>query len=403
MSLTARISFTALATVALAAACTNADGPEDVGPGPGAAGGRVIGYFPAWSVYARDYHVDEIPADRLTHINYAFLNIADGECVLGDSYADIDKFYPGDSWDAGAVRGSFHQLQLLKERHPHLKVLLSIGGWTWSSAFSDVAATAAAREKFARSCADLMETYGFDGLDVDWEYPGGGGLYPGRPEDTTNFTALLAAMRAELDRRGTYLLTIAAPAGASLIASIEVDQIHASLDWVNVMSYDFHGGWERTTNFNAALAPVPGDPSASASTSNVLSSLDAWLDGGTPPDKLVAGVPFYGRGWSGVGAAGDGLFQPATGVPMGTWEAGIFDWHDLAANYIPRMQRHWSDDAAAPWLHDPATGVMISYDDATSIAAKVAQVRARGLGGVMFWELSGDDAEHTLLEAVVSP
>lgn len=361
----------------------------DDDPGSGTpADRRVVGYFPAWAVYGRDYHVNEIPAQLLTHLNYAFVNIsADGECVLGDAYADIDKFYPGDSWDAGALRGNFHQLQLLKAAHPHLRTLLSIGGWTWSTHFSDLALTPEGRSKFAASCAALMEQYDFDGLDVDWEYPGGGGLAPGRPEDTANFTALLAAMRAELDRRGDYLLTIAAPAGAAKIAAIEVGQIHQHLDWINVMTYDFHGSWDATTGFNAGLTDVSG-------------AVDLWLDGGTPPDKLVVGVPFYGRGWSGVGAAQNGLGQPATGASPGTWEAGVLDWHDLAANYLPRLDRHWSAEAQVPWLYDPAAGVMITYDDPESLTAKVALVRDRALGGIMFWELSGDDAERTLLTTV---
>jgi chitinase len=374
------------------------DGAGDDGSsGGGTSLGRVIGYYPAWAVYARDYHVPEIPADLLTHINYAFLNISEqGDCILGDSYADIDRFYEGDTWDAGALRGSFHQLQLLKEAHPHVKTLLSIGGWTWSSQFSSVAASAEKRARFATSCADIMEEYSFDGLDVDWEYPGGGGLYPGTPEDTENFTLLLADMRAELDARGDYLLTIAAPAGLARIAAIQVDRIHEHLDWINVMTYDFHGSWEPMTGFNAPLASAPGDPTPDF---NVGVAIGAWLDGGTPPDKLTMGVPFYGRGWAGV-TGEDGLFQAATGASTGTYEAGVLDWHDIAANYLPTMKRHFSAEARVPWLHDPATGVMISYDDPESLAAKVDAVKAQGLGGVMFWELAGDDAESTLLQTL---
>jgi chitinase len=374
---------------------------DDGGGGDGGGGasvGRAIGYYPAWAVYARDYHVPEIPAHLLTHLNYAFVNINEqGECVLGDSYADIDKFYEGDSWDQGALRGNFHQLQLLKEAHPHLKTLLSIGGWTWSSQFSAVAASAEKRARFAASCADMMEQYGFDGLDVDWEYPGGGGLYPGTPEDTENFTLLLADMRAELDARGDYLLTIAAPAGPARIAAIQVDRIHEHLDWINVMTYDFHGTWETTTGFNAPLASAPGDPTPELS---VTAALATWLDGGTPPDKLTMGVPFYGRAWAGVQDEQAGLFQPATGAATGTYEAGVLDWHDIAANYLPTMERHFSPEAQVPWLYDADTGVMITYDDPESLTAKVDWVVGNSLGGVMFWELSGDDAESTLLQTV---
>ena len=373
-------------------------GGGDGGEGGSGGQGRIIGYYPAWAVYARDYHVPEVRADLLTHINYAFLNISEqGDCILGDAYAEIDRFYEGDSWDAGALRGSFHQLQLLKEANPHLRTLLSIGGWTWSNQFSAVASTPESRARFASSCADIMEQYGFDGLDVDWEYPGGGGLYPGRPEDTENFTLLLADMRAELDARGDYLLTIAAPAGLERIAAIQVDQIHQHLDWINVMTYDFHGSWEAMTGLNAPIAAAPGDPTPDF---NVSAAIAAWIEGGTPPDKLTAGVPFYGRGWSGVVASETGLFQAATGASVGTYEAGVLDWHDIAANYLPTMERHFSPEAGVPWLYDPATGVMISYDDPESLAAKVDMVKSQGLGGVMFWELSGDDAENSLLQTL---
>jgi len=376
----------------------SAGGPgASSGPGiPGAR--RMVGYFAAWDVYGRTYNVADVPADKLTVINYAFLNISStGECILGDAYADTQKLYPGDSPDPAAVHGNFHQLQLLKQAHPELKVVLSVGGWTWSTQFSTVALTAASRTHFAQSCVAMINQYGFDGLDVDWEYPGGGGLAAGRPEDTQNFTLLLAALRAEL---GAKLLTIAAPAGAKQIAKLEIAKLAAIVDWVNVMTYDFHGSFEMQTNFGAPLDRVTGDPSPDAAQSTVRAAVAAWLAGGLPPAHLVLGMPLYGYGWTGVAATNDGLFQAATSIPMGTWAAGNFDYHDIAANYLPTMTRHWSDQAKAPWLFDPTRGLVISYDDAESLVAKTDVVRAMGLGGAMFWELSSDDAQHTLVRAV---
>jgi len=370
---------------------------DDDNPGtPGAR--RMVGYFASWDVYGRNYNVADMPVDQLTVINYAFVNISDtGECILGDSYADIDKAYPGDTWDPGAVRGNFHQLQIVKAAHPDLRVVLSIGGWTWSTHFSDVALTDASRTHFAQSCVDLMAQYGFDGLDIDWEYPTGGGMAPGRPEDTQNYTLLLAALRTALDaKQPGLLLTVAAPASTAQIAKIETANIATYLDWINVMTYDFHGGWETQTGFNAPLGADPGDPDP---TFNVTGAIDAWLAGGVPANKLVVGMPLYARGWSGVAPTANGLFEPSTGLPMGMWEAGIFDWKELAP-MLTTMTRYWSDAAQVPWLYDPTTGVFISYDDPQSLAAKVDFVRARGLGGAMVWELSGDDAQHTLVGAI---
>ncbi len=392
----------------LLAACTGTDPgmTGDAGDGDGGGDGdgdggvtggdgRVIGYFAAWGVYARDYHVAEIPAAQLTHVNYAFANIsADGRCTLGDPYADIDRFYEGDSWDAGALRGSFHQLQLLKEAHPHLQTLISVGGWTWSGRFSDVALTAESRAAFAGSCVDFVVQYGFDGIDIDWEFPDGGGLQGNteRDGDAERFVLLLQALRDALDARGDYLLTIAAGTGPAHIAGLDLPAVAAPLDWVNLMTYDFHGGWDQVTGFNA---PLYGDDAL-----DVDSAVQSYLDAGVPPDKIVVGMPFYGRGWSGVGPTNDGLYQPATSLPQGTYEAGMFDYHDLAANYVPTMTRHVSDTAGVPWLYDAARQLMISYDDPESLGRKCDYIDAHNLGGAMLWELSGDTADSQLLDVL---
>ena len=153
-------------------------------------------------MYERDFHVAEIAAEKLTHINYGFANLtAEGTCALGDPYADTEKFHAGDSMEAGALRGSFNQLQKLKQAHPHLRTMISVGGWTWSGNFSPAAAGPESRAKLAQSCAAFMRQYGFDGLDIDWEFPVGGGLAGTQvsPDDRANYTPLLAELRAQLD------------------------------------------------------------------------------------------------------------------------------------------------------------------------------------------------------------
>jgi chitinase len=365
---------------------------------------KIVAYFVEWGVYERDYHVADIPADKLTHINYAFANVSEsGECILYDSYAATDKFYPGDSWDGGAMRGSFHQLNLLKQSHPHLKTLISVGGWTLSSKFPQVASTADGRERFAQSCVEFMQTYGFDGIDIDWEYPVSGGLTDGTPADRENFTLLLQTIREALEDAGDgYLLTIAAPAGPSIYANIELDLIHPYLDFINVMTYDFHGGWESQTGHNAPMHPAAGDPFAQAQTYNIHTAIQAYLSAGIPREKVVMGLPFYGRGWQGVGSDDAGRFQSATDpASNGTWEAGVFDYKDLKNNFLGQgYERYWDESAQVPWLYNPATGIWISYDDPESIEIKSNYIIAENLGGAMYWELSSDTQDAELLTRV---
>ncbi len=380
-------------------------------PTPAAEGNRLVGYFVEWGIYQRNFHVANIPADRLTHVNYAFARVTPlGEVTLFDTYAAVEKAYPGDRWDPPTTpRGNFNQLAALKKKHPHLKTLISIGGWTLSGPFSDVAATAELRGKFARSCAAFVVRHGFDGVDIDWEYPVGGGLGSNkvRPEDRANYPLLLAAVRQELDAQGKkdgkrYLLTIAAPAGPQTIAHFDLKAITPHLDWYNLMAYDFHGSWDKQTGQNAPLFADPNDPRDPAlKTFNVDAAVRTYLAAGVPPAKVVLGVPFYGRGWSGVKDVQHGLYQPAAGpAPKGTWEAGLFDWKDLAANHLGKKPRHWNAATKTPWLFDPKTGVFITYDDPESMKARADYILEKKLGGAMFWELSADDSKQSLLDVL---
>ena len=233
---------------------------------PGQSGRKVIAYYPSWATHDRDFQVADIDGEKITHINYAFANIANGEVVVGDEYADTEKAFPGDCWEPGCKRGNFNQLNKLKEKHPHLKTLISVGGWTWSNNFSDAALTDASRNKFADSAVRFIREWGFDGVDLDWEYPVAGGEVDGRPEDKQNFTLLLQKVRQKLDEAGNqdgkkYLLTIASGASPDYVKNTELDQVQAQLDWINIMTYDFHGGWESASGNNAPLYLDPKDPS----------------------------------------------------------------------------------------------------------------------------------------------
>jgi chitinase len=378
---------------------------------------RIIGYYTSWSIYGRNYHIQNIPADKITHINYAFANIngTTNEIMLGDSYADIDRFYPGDSWDPDSLRGCFHQLLILKANHPDVKTLISVGGWTWSTYFSNVALTPLSRATFSASCMEFIDEYGFDGIDIDWEYPVSGGLPTviHRPEDRRNFTLLMAELHRQLDsleivNSQQYFLSIAAPAGPANIANIEVDSISQYLDWINVMTYDFHGPWgglpDAVTNFNSPLFLAPDDPLPEPyhSQFNLDSAMDTYLALGVPNTKLHSGLAFYGRGFGSVANTNNGLFAPYNGPCwQGTWEAGVFDYWDLAEHYIniAGYVSYWHNSAKVPWLFNPSTQVMISYDDTVSIEEKGDYILDNDLAGTMFWEFSAD-RDSVLLRTV---
>lgn len=378
---------------------------------------RVVGYLASWGVRSKGTRIAELPARDLTHIFYAFAKIDDdGRVALGDACIDVGDCPRSvrDSSQLPAVRfdafmlgpgGNFAALQDLKARNPHVKLLISVGGWTGSGKFSDAALSAASRRKFAESAIDLFIRRWpglFDGIDIDWEFPVAGGMEGNveRPVDRENFTLLLAELRRQVDAQGAkdkrhYELTIAASARPPEIANVELTRIEPLLDFINVMTYDYNSGPGRT-NFNAPLYAATGDPTPDM---NVDASIRAFLDGGVPPKKLLVGIPFYGRGYGEVANVNHGLYQRGTATPSG-WKPRDGDWNVLSRTRLkdPRYVRHWEPRARVPWLYDSTSGTWVSYDDPESVAAKAAYVRERGLGGVIIWELGGDDG--TLMRAI---
>jgi chitinase len=371
---------------------------------PSTAPYRLVGYYASWDVYNRAVFLSQIRGENLTHLNYAFSNISpQGECVHGDIDADTIRFFGGNKSVSAqtdpieGLRGNFRQLALLKEKYPALKVLISVGGWTWSEHFSDVALSETSRMRFVKSCLDLyLVRYGdaFDGVDLDWEYPVAGGLYPGRPEDMENYTLLIQEFRNQINslQEATgrqYLLTIAGPAAPDTISHFQLDEIQKSLDWINLMTYDFHVASEPVTGLLSPLYGSPRDPDETSRQSyNGDAAVRAYLAAGVPADKIVLGIPFYGRSWRGVG--GNGLFEKAEGPAMGQDEPGFMSYSDIAQGPLKTFQRYWEEDAKVPWLHETPSGVFISYEDAESIEWKVRYIREKGLGGAMVWELGLD-------------
>lgn len=362
----------------------------------------VAGYLPAWS--ATPETIAALSANALTHILYAFGAVTEeGRAALGDPCKDIGNCDIGQTGG-----GNFAALAALKDRHPHVRVLVSVGGWTGSRHFSDAASTPEGRERLAASMIDLfMVTHGdvFDGIDIDWEYPVEGGLAENtrRPEDRENFTLLIEEIRRRLDdlpeRGGARpLLTIATTASPWFTRNIDVEALARRVDWIGVMTYDYAAG-RPVASFNSPLFPAtPGDPEAPS----IAASVEAYLAAGAPPDRLVLGLPFYGRAYRKVdpGPSGDGLFQQGEPALSYHGEADTIAYRALAAA-DPESQgyrRYWHAIARVPWLYNPERRTWISYDDVDSLRDKAAFARLRGLRGVMAWELSGDDG--TLVKAI---
>jgi chitinase len=354
-------------------------------PAPKETSALVVGYYADWT--AERYALADIPADKLTHVNYAFGKVGGDNRLTVNARVATERVYPDDCGEPGCPHGLFNQITLLKRRHPRLKFIMSVGGWTDSGPFYEMAAADDSRQTFAQSCADFLKAYPqFDGIDVDWEHPVVGGLQPGQPRDAHNYVLLLAALRRAIG--ADKLLTVAVSASPRGIDPLEYPEMAALLDWVSVMTYDFHTGGKRT-GFNAALYnhDDPSNPKL-----NLHDAVQAILAKGVPRHKLIAGVPFFGRGWRGVESPNVWSDAAAPG--------GGGAYRTIAATYLksPGFVRYWDDVAKVPWLYNAETKEWISYDDPQSMRLKGEYIAAQTLRGAMFWELSNDDGP--LLDAL---
>ncbi|MGW2143144.1 glycosyl hydrolase family 18 protein [Nonomuraea bangladeshensis] len=371
--------------------------------GTGGGGNKVLGYFVQWGVYQRGYHVKNIDtsgsAAKLTHINYAFGNVTNGQCAIGDSYADYDRFYQAgesvdgvaDTWDAGALRGSFNQLRKLKKKYPNLKVLFSFGGWTWSGGFAQAAQNPAA---FADSCYKLVEDPRwadvFDGIDIDWEYPNACGLTC----DSSGPAAFRNLMSALRSRFGSgNLVTAAITADGTNGGKIDAADYGGAaqyVDWYNVMTYDYFGAFaaQGPTAPHSPLTSYSGIPTAGFYSDAAIQKLKSK---GVPSSKLLLGIGFYGRGWTGVTQAAPG--GTATGPAPGTYEQGIEDYKVLKT-------RCPSTGTVAGTAYAYCGNQWWSYDTPATIGGKMSYSKNQGLGGAFFWELSGDTSNAELLTAM---
>ncbi|MGX9884202.1 glycosyl hydrolase family 18 protein [Streptomyces sp. NPDC002276] len=370
---------------------------------PPTTGSKVkLGYLTEWGTYTRNYQVKNLvtsgSAAKITHINYAFGNVTNGQCAIGDAYADYQKTFTADqsvsgvadTWDQ-PLAGNFNQLRELKAKYPNIKILWSFGGWTWSGGFAQAAANPTA---FANSCYNLVEDPRwadvFDGIDIDWEYPNACGLSC----DTSGAAAYKNLMQALRAKFGTSnLVTAATTADGTSGGKIDAaDYAGAAqyVDWYNVMTYDFFGAFNATgpTAPHSPLTSYTGIPTPGFTTADAIAKFKSK---GVAASKLLIGIGFYGRGWTGVTQAAPG--GSATGPAAGTYEQGIEDYKVLKTTC-------------------PATGTIAgtayafcgnnwwSYDTPSTIAGKMSWAKTQGLGGAFFWDFSGDTSNGELVTAI---
>lgn len=388
---------------------------------PPANGKRVVGYFVEWGIYDahNNYLVTDIPFDKLTHINYAFIGInpSNFSVEMYDPFASIEKVYAGEPWDT-PYKGNLGMLQKMKLEYPHVKTLISVGGWTKSHGFHTAAMTASSRATTASNLVAFMVQYGMDGVDIDWEYPGidrpadPNDTYdkgaPGGPEDTINFTLLMKEIREQLDAQGLtdgkyYELTAAVGIGYDKIALTNPGDYAQYMDAINLMTYDMHGGFETVIGHQAPLFPNPADTHEPLIVEkyNIEWPIQEFIRLGVPASKLTLGIPFYSRGWDNVSGGWDvdgngtpdGMFGNGGGGLAGAWGPGgqgpYFDM--LALEGTAGWEKYTDPVSKVSWLYNRTRAELYTYDDPTSVGIKVDYALAQQLGGIMYWELDGDD------------
>jgi chitinase len=335
----------------------------------------IIGYVPG---FRGELDEKTITAKKLTHVNYAFVDVKDSMAWLTNIETDTVNF---------------RRLNSLKTDNPDLKIIISIGGWAWSENFSDAVLTESSRKKFATSSVAIVDQYNLDGVDIDWEYPGMSGednVF--RSEDKQNFTLMFKAIREELDKLAlktskTYALTTALPSFPRLFEVTEMGKVAEYIDYVNIMAYDFYVSGDTAGHHSNLFASENYEREDSGDKAYTL-----YRKEGVPAEKLVLGIPFYGRSWLMKSDDNRGINRQVDSTVRG----GGFTFIKDSIMTRPGFERFWDEKAKAPYLWNAETRQLVTYDDEESIKYKCEYVKDRHMGGVMFWQYASDPKEYLL-------
>jgi len=322
---------------------------------------------------------DSIDVWRLTHINYAFIDIKNNRAWLHNEATDTVNL---------------RKLSELKKINPDLKILISIGGWSWSKNFSDAVLTDTSTQNFALSAVDIVSKYNLDGIDIDWEYPGligDSNIY--RPEDKQHYTNLFKELRKGLDSlhlttHMKYYVSTAVGGSQDYIDHTEMDKVQEYTDYINIMSYDYTGGWSSITGHHTNLYTSSGD----SNQYSAHRSIQAFIGAGVPASKIVIGMAFYGKGWQMESTDNNGLYRKAL---KGARGGGYTYLKDSLINNNG-YREYWDATAKAPYLFNAEKKIFISYDNERSVKEKCEYVKHHHLGGAMFWEYNNDKKEYLL-------
>ena len=404
--------------------------------------GKILGgYFEEWGIYYAGYNIANLQqngvADKLTHLMYAFANVTTSPspaCAIADTWADYQTPYlPSVSGTAytGPLYGNFAAIQQLKQLHPQLKVLMSIGGASPANtaAFSAVAGTAAGRQAFASSCINMFVKGNiaagitapglFDGFNIDWEFPAAA--------DKQNFTALLKEFRTQLDALGKttgkhYQMSFDGPAGAQNYVNIDLKHAAEEVDFITVDGYDYAGSWDMQTNHASPLFDDRQDPLYGQNL-DIDDTVNAYLAAGVPAKKYTMGLPLYGAGWTGVPNVNHGLYQNSTGpsaVPTANGQgqctdltgatpgcdllltAGVATYATLSNLPQNGYTRTYDGRRIAVSLYNPMSQTFYTYDDPSTALLKMVYIEARGLAGAFVWAIKDDDVNGTMVKTMAS-
>ncbi|KAK6362249.1 hypothetical protein TWF730_005946 [Orbilia blumenaviensis] len=352
---------------------------------------RTVGYYVDWAIYGRNFKPQDLKIKNYTHILFAFakINGQTGEIGLADPWADTDIHWE-EPWDQPGYNlyGIFWQLFKLKRANRGLKVLLSIGGWTYSQNgdLPGGASTLERRDTFARTAVEMVRNFGLDGVDIDWEYPND-------PTEAANFVDLLRLVRKYLDvLNPRFELSVAVPCSIYQLEKLDIPGMDKYLSFWNVMAYDFSGPWSAVSGHSSNVHFSTRNP---ASTEYSFDRTLDLLKKSIKPEKLVMGMPLYGRGF----AHTDGPGKPYSGGGPGHWEAGVWDYKDLP---LAGSQVSEDPDIIAAWSYDVIVKLMVSHDTPNVAKWKAQYIKSKGLGGAMWWETSGDKiGSESLVQTVV--